>query len=190
MDAWEAILGRRSVARLAAERPPRYDVARLLDAAVRAPCHHLTEPWRFIVLTGAALDELGAVMADRVRREGADGTDVEARAALEQGRPHRAPVIVTFVYVPSANPAAIECEDRYAVGAAMQNLLVAAHASGMAAYLRTGPTAYDPAVHDLLALQEGEEVAGFVYLGYPAGEPGRPTRRTPAAERTTWRGWD
>jgi nitroreductase len=189
VDAWEAILGRRSVAKLDVERPAREDVARLLDAAVRAPCHHLTEPWRFIVLSGPALDELGAVMADRIRREGEAGPETEARAAREQSRPRRAPVIVTFVYAPSAHPSAIECEDRYAVGAAMQNLLVAAHASGMATYLRTGPAAYDPAVHELLGLEEGEEIAGFVYLGYPAAEPGRPSRRTPAAERTTWRGW-
>jgi nitroreductase len=190
VDALEAILSRRSVARVRGDRPPREEVERLLDAAVRAPSHHLTEPWRFIVLTDSALDRLGEVMAERLRAERDGEEDLEARLEKERGRPRRAPVIVTFVYVPTKNPAAVEVEDRYSMGAAMQNLLIAAHASGMAAYLRTGPAAYEPAVHDLLGLHEGEEIAGLVYLGYPANQPASPTRRTPAGSRTTWLGWD
>lgn len=191
MDALEAILTRRSIARVAGEAPSRDLVERLLEAAVRAPTHHLTEPWRFVVLTGAALDELGEVMAERVRREWDGGGDLDARLAVERARPRRAPVIVTFVYVPSTNPVAVEAEDRYSMGAAMQNLLVAAHASGLAAYLRTGPAACDPGVAGLLGLAPGEEIAGFVYLGYPLdGAAGTPTRRTPAADRTVWMGWD
>jgi nitroreductase len=189
VDALEAILTRRSVAKISGTRPAREEVTRLLEAAVRAPNHHLTEPWRFVVLTGHAREDLGEVMADRVRRERAESPDLEARVRIERARPLRAPVIVAIVYVPSANPPALEVEDRYAVGAAMQNLLLAAHASGMAAYLRTGAAATDPAVHKLLGLTEGEDIASFIYLGYPSEAGSPPTRRTPAGDRTTWLGW-
>ena len=190
MDALEAIFSRRSVAKVSGTRPAREEIVRLLEAAVRAPNHHLTEPWRFVVLAGHVLEDLGEVMAERVQRERAGSPDLEARVRIERARPLRAPVIVAFVYVPSANPQAVEVEDRYSVGAAMQNLLLAAHASGMGAYVRTGAPARDPAVHRLLGLTEGEEIAAFVYLGYPADTAGSaPTRRTPAGERTTWLGW-
>jgi nitroreductase len=76
------------------------------------------------------------------------------------------------------------------VGAAIENLLLAAHAAGMVAHLRTGTAAQDPEVRRYLGLVEGEEVASFVYLGYPAGEARPLTHRTPPCERTGWRGWD
>lgn len=188
VDALEAIFTRRSVAKVSGKQPAREEVARLLEAAVRAPNHHLTEPWRFVVLTGRALEDLGEVMAERVRKERAGSPDLEAKVRIERARPLRAPMIVAIVYVPSSNPQALEVEDRYAVGAAMQNLLLAAHATGMAAYLRTGAAAQDPAVHELLGLRKGEEIAAFVYLGYPSDARSAPTRRTPAENRTTWLG--
>ncbi|HLF70364.1 MAG TPA: nitroreductase family protein, partial [Actinomycetota bacterium] len=103
----------------------------------------------------------------------------------------RAPVIVTVVYRPSTNPRATEVEDRYAVGAAMENALLAAHSLGLGAYLRTGPAALDPVVHRFLELVEGEEIAGFIYVGYPApDEQAHLSERHPVAEVTTWRGWN
>jgi nitroreductase len=150
----------------------------------------MTEPWRFIVLTGDALAELGDAMAERIRESYANEPDLEKRVEVEKARPFRAPVIIVVVYSPSDNPKAIEVEDRYAVGALMQNILLAAHASGLGAYLRTGPAAEYSGVHEFLALRRGEEIAGFIYLGYPEQEAAAElSSRTPAHERTEWRGW-
>jgi nitroreductase len=191
LEAYEAIMSRRSIGAVTDEQPERADIEALLDAAVRAPTHHLTEPWRFIVLAGDARRELGEVMGRRVRRELAGDPRLEEKVQFEEGRPLRAPVILTAVYTPSSHPKAVENEDRYSVGAAMENVLVAAHARGLAGFLRTGPAATDPAVAEHLGLAPGEEVAGFIYLGYPAQEdPPPPKPRTQAAERTIWKGWD
>jgi nitroreductase len=162
----------------------------LLEAAVRAPNHHLTEPWRFVVLTGQALEDLGEAMGASARRQHAGARDLEMKVQVERARPRRAPVIIAVVYVPSRHPKALEVEDRYALGAAIENLLLAAHATGLAAYLRTGAAAQAAEVRDFLGLEDSEEVATFVYLGHPAGQPRPFSRRTPACERTTWRGWD
>jgi nitroreductase len=130
-------------------------------------------------------------MGARLRRELGDDPRVEERVRTEEARPLRAPVIVTVVYTPSDHPKAVEMEDRYAVGAAMENLLLAAHARGLAAYLRTGPAATDPDVAASLGLAPGQEVAGFVYLGYPAATESVPLKpRADASERTSWRGWE
>jgi nitroreductase len=190
MDAFEAILTRRSVSRVSKERPDASIVRRLLEAGVRAPNHHMTEPWRFIVLTGKALTELGEAMAGRIRESYVGEPDLEKRIEVEKARPFRAPVILVVIYSPSDNPKAIEVEDRYAVGALMQNILLAAHASGLGAYLRTGPAAEYPGVHDYIRMSSGEEIAGFIYLGYPEQEPSvELSSRTPVDERTEWRGW-
>jgi nitroreductase len=190
LDAFEAILTRRSVSKVSDKTPEASEIGRLLEAGVRAPNHHLTEPWRFIVLTGDALKELGEAMAERIMQNYAGEPDLEKRLEVEKARPFRAPVIVVVVYSPSDNPKAIEVEDRYAVGALMQNILLAAHASGLGAYLRTGPAAEFPQVHRYLGLRAGEEIAGFIYLGYPEQESTpEPSSRTPPGDRTEWRGW-
>lgn len=186
MDTLEAIMSRRSVPKVTEREPDRDAVACLLRAAVRAPNHHLTQPWRFIVLKGRALDEFGEAWERGAEREGKDPTGLRAKA-------RRAPVIVAVVERPKSHlPKVQEIEEHHATGAALQNILLAAHATGLGAMLRTGPPAHIPEVLEYLGLAEGELVAGYVYLGYPAvDQEGRPmTRRTDPAELTEWRGWD
>lgn len=191
MDALEAILSRRSVPKVSASRPDRAVIEKLLEAAVRAPNHHLTEPWRFVVLADKALEQLGEAMAERVRERFAGEPELASKVELERSRPHRAPVIITAIYVPSSNPKALEHEDRYSVGAAMQNILIAAHALGLGGYLRTGPAAEYEGVKRHLGLADGEEIGGFIYVGWPEEESAEPaSRRSDHREKTEWRGWD
>jgi nitroreductase len=193
VDVTEAIMRRRSVPQMGDRVPDRADVEALLEAAVMAPTHHMTQPWRFIVVAGAAREALGAVMGATLRRSLCDDPHAVERAQAEAAKPLRAPAILTVVYVPSDHPKAIESEDRSSVGAAMQNILLAAEERGLATFLRTGPAATDPHVAAHLGLEPGppaEEIAGFIYLGYPAAAPPPPKARAGAAERTTWQGWD
>jgi len=191
VDVYEAITTRKMVSAVESKAPSRAEIERLLAAAVRAPTHHLTEPWRFIVIAGAGLDDLGDAMAMRVRAQFADSPELDQKLELEKSRPKRAPVIVVVIYVPSTHPKAIEIEDRHSIGAAMQNLLLAAHGMGLGAYLRTGPAAFDENVRRFLQLDPGEEIAGFIYLGYPApGQPDSRSIRSEISERTRWVGWD
>ena len=59
--------------------PSRADIERLLDAAVRAPSHHLTQPWRFYVLTGAAKQRLANAIAAASMDSGMDAESAHAR---------------------------------------------------------------------------------------------------------------
>lgn len=184
METYEAITTRRSVPKVIDERPDAALIKRLLDAGVRAPTHHLTQPWRFIVLTGDALEELGDTWAKGAEREGKDPESVRAK-------PLRAPVIITVIETPKHHLRKVqEIEEHHSVGAAMQNVLLAAHDMGLGAMLRTGPAAHISEVHDYLGLRAGELVAGYIYVGYPVpGADGPQTRRTDAADITEWRGW-
>ena len=185
METYEAILTRRSVPRLSDQVPERESIERLLQAAVRAPTHHLTQPWRFVVLGGEERDRLGGAWAQGVERAGKDSSGIVAKA-------RRAPIIVCVIERPKHHlPKVVEVEEHHATGAALQNILLAAHDMGLGAMLRTGPAAAMPEVREVLGVQEDELIAGFVYLGYPReGAEERPmTRRTAAAELTEWRGF-
>jgi nitroreductase len=187
METYEAIMTRRSVPRCADDRvPERETILKLLEAAVRAPNHHLTQPWRFVVLSGDALKDLGDAMAAGNIRLGKDPEAIRSK-------PQRAPIIIAIVGRPKTHLARVsEIEEHHAAGAAMQNILLAAHDLGLGAMIRTGPAAEMPEVRDHLGIDEGEVIAGFIYVGYPAeGTEDRPlTRRTPATELTEWRGWE
>jgi nitroreductase len=102
-------------------------------------------------------------------------------------------VIIAVIDQPHLDhPKVIQEEEHYATGAAMQNILLAAHDMGLGSMIRTGPAAVYQEVRDLLGVGDDEVIAGLIYIGYPApGDADRPmTRRAPASERTEWRGWE
>lgn len=186
MDAIEAIRSRRMIPKVGGERPKREEIEALLEAAVRAPNHHLTEPWRFHILAGDERGRLARAISDEAVARGVSREDAETDAARKVAR---APVIVVFTVLPSGEPDVVEQEELVSVAMAVQNFLLAAHAGGLGAMLRTGPAAYHPSSRDHLDLDPRERVVGFVYLGYPAGDRSA-TPRAPAVERTRWLGWD
>lgn len=163
----------------------RGDVETILAAAVRAPNHHLTQPWRFVVLTGEARSDLARAWAAGLEREGKEASRIPEKA-------RRAPVIVCVLERPHLdNPKVVEIDEHYAVGAAIQNMLLAAHALGLGAMHRTGAATEMPEVRDYLGAEPDELIAGFVYVGRPPeGIGSRPrSRRTDHSEVTEWRGW-
>ena len=60
-SVYEAIFGRRMSKEFTDTRVPREALVRMFDAAVWAPNHRLTEPWRFFVLEkhSAARESVG-----------------------------------------------------------------------------------------------------------------------------------
>ena len=185
METYEAIMTRRSTARCTDEVPSRADIEKLLEAAVRAPTHHLTQPWRFVVLAGEARDDLGRAWVAGQEKTGKDTTGLAEKT-------RRAPVIIAVIDQPHLDhPKVVQEEEHYATGAAMQNILLAAHDMGLGAMIRTGPAAAFQEVRDYLGVKDNEVIAGLIYVGYPApGDAERPmTRRDAAGERTEWRGW-
>jgi nitroreductase len=74
MDAITAIHERTSVRRFRPDPVPREVVEQLLECAVRAPNHKLTEPWRFAVLTGVARDRYAEIRAKHRLKRYSDAT--------------------------------------------------------------------------------------------------------------------
>lgn len=182
-----AIHGRRSVGRVSAAPVAREVVEELLDAAVAAPNHKETAPWRFVVLAGDARGAVGEAHAQAVARTRANLTP-EGRAK-EAALLDRAPVVIACCLIPGEDPVRAR-EDRDAVAAAVQNLLLAAHARGLGAIWRTGTMTDEPEVCEALGLGPRDALVGLVYVGHPVtdGETAPPARRG-AAAHTEWRGW-
>jgi nitroreductase len=187
----DLIRTRRSVGKMTDQMPSKAAIEQILDAATWAPNHHVTEPWRFVVVAGEARKELGAVMArSKINRRLAEGKfSPEGEFEALQRKALRSPVIIAVAAEPGERTGHAEHEDKLATAAAIQNMLLAAHALGLAAMWRTGDAAFDPEVRAHLGFSDRASIIGFVYLGCPAVEGNR-SRHTPASEFTTWRGWN
>jgi nitroreductase len=182
MDTMEAIRTRRSVG-LSAGDVSRETIKELIETATMAPNHKLTQPWRFTVVKGTARERLGEVWA----REAAADVDPAKRDAVMEGekkKPLRAPVLIVVSSRTDANPVTAE-EDLIATAAAIQNLLLAAHAKGLSAAWKTGKITSSTPVKRFLNLDPSDKILAFVYLGAEAKEvPGSRDRRVP--NTITW----
>lgn len=159
MDLSDALTGRRTTKDFTDEPVPREQLVRILDAARWAPCHRMTEPWRFRVLGSAALDALKAAAG-------------EGAAKLE-----RAPTLVVASYVPSPLPLHA-AEDEQAAACAVYATLLTAHAEGVASYWRTPTVLRSDEGRAACGIPDGERVLGLLHFGFPAGDlPAAPARR-------------
>ena len=186
MDAITAISTRTSVRRFRPDPVPQAAIQQLLDCAVRAPNHKLTEPWRFVVLTGDARDRLAEIRARHRRKRFADPEGPEAEAAADKVRRESRETPVYIVVMTAVSNDEITREDDYAASMmAIANLMTAAQSLGLGTYLRTGGVMRDPDLLALAGVQESFRVVGIISLGYPAEEE-VPRRRRAAGELTRW----
>lgn len=174
MDALTALHSRVSVSRLTEPAPDQATLDNMFRAAMRAPDHGLLRPWRFLILRGSALDRLGELFAQASLQDEPD----LAPAKLDKlrSKPLRAPMIIVGVCSPRDHPKVPVFEQQLAAAAAIDNLLIAAHAQNIGAIWRTGPMASHDTVTRGLGLTSQESILGFIYLGTPDG-PRRPLKQ-------------
>ncbi|MGG3621998.1 nitroreductase [Bacillus gobiensis] len=189
MELYEAIKNRRSIGKVKQDEVPKALIEKILDAAVWAPNHFRTEPWRFFVLQGEGRLQLGDVLADIVKDTMDDPETEENKVRLDKNRknPLRAPVVIAVGVEPSDNPKVIVQEEFAAVHAAVQNMLLSAHAEGLGAVWRTGDICYHKKVAEFFGLPDNGQVVGFIYLGYPDIDPKEP-KKTSFESYTKWIG--
>lgn len=171
-----AIQSRRTIKEFRSDPIPEETLWRILDAARWAPNHRLTEPWRIAIIGTRSREAL----ADGLASQTAASQDpaVVAKAKDDARRKVMAsPVLLAVTCRVASNPAQ-QVEDLAAVCAAIQNLQLAAWAEGIGTHWNTGRVTRLPETEALLELSErGEQLVGFVYLGYPAQVPEPPKRR-------------
>ncbi|EEX12651.1 nitroreductase family protein [Citreicella sp. SE45] len=180
--AMEFLLSRRSrpAKTLTGPAPDRAALMPILTAAARSPDHGKLEPWRFVVLEGAALERLAAAALARGEALGLD-PDVAAKGQKQFADSH---LCVAVIESPKESPKIPAIEQTYSAGAVCLGLLNAALASGWGANWLTGWIAEDrPFVENELGLAPHERIAGFLHLGTETSAP--PDRPRPDLDAIT-----
>lgn len=158
-------------------------IERYIEAATWAPNHHLTEPWRFFVLTGDAKAELADIRAECQRDKYRDKPHVERIAEKARQEYLTVPAIVVVVQKAPERPDQRD-EDYAACAAATYGMLLAAWADGVGSYWGTGRVARSPRTAQLLGLSADDRIVAIVRLGQVEELP--PMKRKPVSEVTTW----
>lgn len=136
----------------------------MVEIAARTPDHGKLCPWRFVLVAPerrAALAHL-LVEARRAQGEPKPGDLDGLRQFAAQ-----APALVVVLSSPSDERPIPRWEQEMSAGAAVMNLLHAAHAHGYAAGWLTGWASESAAVRDAFGSAH-ERIVGFVFIGTPS----------------------
>ncbi len=173
LDNLDALIRRRRTSMLVdRERPVPTDlVERLCSLAQWAPNHKRTWPWRFTLVDGSARARLGTVIADAMQVHGDPPQKVEKARTKYLRTPS-----VLIVGASRGDSAQRTAENRDAVAAAIQNLLLAATAAGLATYWGSCPMGANDPVAAFAGFEPGTHVSAIIYLGWAASEVAAPNR--------------
>ncbi len=103
MSVIDLIKSRRSIGVVDEKDVPDEVIRELLDAAIWAPNHRKTEPWKFRVIKGEGRIKFGKELA-RITKEKTSGlSEEEAQKKIEKAEkgPLRAPVIIAMAVSPT-----------------------------------------------------------------------------------------
>jgi nitroreductase len=162
-----ALIGsRRSVApkRLQAPGPDAAQLRRMVEAAACAPDHRALRPWRLIRIADHQRDALADLFeACSAERNPSPTPDDRARS---REKAYRAPLLLLAVLRSTpADPEVPLTERAVALGAALMNLLLAAHGLGFGAMLTSGRAVRSERFARAFALADDEQAVCFVSIG-------------------------
>lgn len=159
------LLSRRSVSpkRLSLPAPDLTELDMMIQAALRAPDHGALRPWRIVEFRSTERDALARCFEqEKLRRD-----PLASAFDLAKAREHatRAPVLLAFVVSPRQRSKVPLREQWLAAGAALANLLNAAHHLGYGASILSGERCFDAPLLRQLGIDAEESLAGFVSIG-------------------------
>mmetsp|Transcript_129381 Transcript_129381/g.242087 ORF Transcript_129381/g.242087 Transcript_129381/m.242087 type:complete len:241 (+) Transcript_129381:85-807(+) len=153
MADFSPLTARRSVVKYDIDKPvPEEVTSRALEAAILAPNHFLSEPWRFYTCGPETKEKLRGLNEDKRK--------------MAEGVPEMLVVTVASEHDLSEK---LGLEDHAAVSASVQNFMLQLAADGLGSKWMTGALGAAPeAVLEAVGAPEGEKLMGVIWYGYPA----------------------
>lgn len=174
MEFWQVVEARHSVRDFKDAPVPRDVLERIVHAASVAPSAMNEQPWRFHVTTGETRSQLGKVVSQAT---------VHLSEYMEVLGPKRyedamkwysslgdAPVVIG-VSMPTPESDFDNMNRLLSIGAAVENLMLAATAEGLGCCNITFSWWVRTELEELLGIGPGRSMVSIVALGYPSSVP-------------------
>lgn len=151
-------------------------IEQLCELGTWAPCHKKTWPWKFAIFTGAGRARLGEAFVE----------DMRERSVGDE--PKRMKTLTKYTRTPASLVVGCEShehptfhdENRDAVSAAVQNILLGATAAGLASFWSTAPIMDSRRALELSGFEPDDRILAIIYLGWPNNSVDVPTRPAPS----------
>ncbi len=179
MSILETIKSRRTTYQFLDKEVSREQINDFITAAIWAPNHRLTQPWKFWVIGEEMQVKLAKIFAHhRGLKKGEQGTVVyEEGFNLAIERFMSISQVVMVGQVIAEKPVTYK-EDYAACSCAIQNFQLAAWEQKIGVQWSTGPILLDDKTYDLLGINRDKiELIGALYMGYPKCT-GNPVRKS------------
>ncbi len=175
----EVLKGRRTINLYLQTSVPEQLVRDAIEAATWAPNHHVTEPWRFLMMGPQTIARtIERVRVTLAEQKGQELADFKARSWAEK------PGWLTVTCRRSEDTLK-EREDYAACSVAVQNFMLYLWKAGVGSKWTSGGITRDPEFFDILGVNPEEEfVVGMIWYGYPKVTP---TQSRTAADDVTVR---
>jgi nitroreductase len=148
-------------------------VDRIVNSVQWAPNHKRTWPLRIAVITGDSRRTLGNAIADAMAIHGDD----DMKVTKTRGKFMRSPVIIVVAAAEGSTSNETE-ENKYAVAAGVQNMLLMTESFGLAALWGSPAKGANDAITTLCSMDPTDHVLGIIYLGWPTQSVVAPQRPT------------
>ena len=170
MHVHEALVARRSIYKFADKQVSDEIIERAIDCARFAPCHKLTEPWRFLILgeetRRALLPAVNRLAEEKCLKKGQSNVAEQ----LERARKKivDVPLLMAVTSALSEGDAFRTKEDYAATTCALHQAVLSFWADGVGAQWSTGGITRDAEAYSVLNLDASKvEIIGFLKVGYP-----------------------
>ncbi len=186
----DIILHRRTIkpVQMNGEAIPDEEINLLLNLADAAPTHGKTEPWRFLVYTGATFENFCLQHAELYKQTEKEELFLDSKYESLKGMYRNVSHLIIACMV-RTEITKIPAEEEYAaVSAAIQNILIGASALDIGGFWNTGGMTHSKELKALLQLKEDDRILGLLYLGkYDTTiQKSLPVRRIPLSEKVKW----
>ena len=183
LSVYHAIYGRRSAWKFTDQPVDRMAIERMLDAAIWAPNHRLTEPWRFFVLEQESPERNKA--AELAAEFQLERSGDQRRADAARQKVLEPPVVIYVYTVPGPDDETTK-ENYASVCIAAHNISLAGTAEGLAVTWETGGATRHPGLGEMLGADESWQLTAMLLVGHPGEHP--VSRRSPASGFVRWFG--
>ena len=181
VSVYEALYHRRMSWQLSSAPVSRETIDRMLAAAVWAPNHRLTEPWRFFVVDkDSPVRQKVAGLAYEFSMQRNNNPE---RAAAVRSSVADPPILIYVYCVPGPNEDTTQ-ENYAAVCCAAQNISLAGVAEGLAVTWETGGATRHPQLKATLGAEEDWTLAAMLSVGVAEDNP--QASRTPVTAFARW----
>jgi nitroreductase len=160
-------------------------IREILENAIRAPTHKLTQPWHFTVFSGKGR-QVFSEMQTEIYTRFAGKNFKESKLKNLREYPLLSSHVIVVGMKRTEEISIPEIEEVIAVSCAVENIFLSLSACNLGGYLSTGGITYIEEAKPYFNLAPKDKLIGTFFIGYPQAISNPLTKRAPLEEKMNW----